>query len=76
MPPGESHSGTPLAGINHEDIVRYEPNKGFIADGVPDFPVGTPDELQAHGLPATLENRAARTGSFRGQLMEISFASE
>lgn len=52
MPPGESHSGTPLAGINHEGIVRYEPNKGFIADGVPDYPVGTPDELQAHGLPA------------------------
>jgi len=31
--------------------VRYDPAQGFIAQGVPSDPVGTPDELDAHRLP-------------------------
>lgn len=31
--------------------MRYDPIQGFIAQGVPENPVGTPDELKEHKLP-------------------------
>ena len=31
---------------------KYDPAKGYIADGVPDHPVGTLDEIQSRKMPA------------------------
>ncbi len=31
---------------------RYEPETGFASQNIPDHPVGTLDELKAHGLPS------------------------
>jgi len=38
-------------GTNERLFVRYDPAKGFIAQGVPDVPVGSLDELADHKLP-------------------------
>jgi hypothetical protein len=49
--------------------VRYDPAIGFIAQGVPDNPVGTLDELKEHNLPTKVFRSCsaeANDGSSRG----------
>lgn len=47
-------SGAAPEADRHEGQVRYDPVRGYMADGIPDTPVGTLDEIKKHNLPEKL----------------------